>query len=104
MGGADPPPTVGGVGVIPLFEAARGEDVEVAVADTEEGGSKDESVVGNEVEEDPLCAWKKQQIFSMTFKIHEFLPAKDIRLTFRAIADMEKTTKEIKPIFQKVSH
>ena len=51
-----------------------------------------------------MCLKKKKKKFSMTFKIHEFLPAKDIRLTFRAIADMEKTTKEIKPIFQKVSH
>lgn len=31
----------------PLLEAAEGEDVEVAEADTFEGGSSDESVVGN---------------------------------------------------------
>jgi hypothetical protein len=31
----------------PLLEAAEGEDVEVAEADTFEGGSSDDSVVGN---------------------------------------------------------
>lgn len=38
-----------------LLEAADGEEVEVAEADTEEGGSKDDNVVGNDVDE-PLWA------------------------------------------------
>ena len=41
----------------PLLEAAEGEDVEVAEADTDEGGSSDDNVVGkegNDVDEPPL--------------------------------------------------
>ena len=44
----------------PLLEAAEGEDVEVADGVTVEGGSSEDSVVGNDdeavEEEDPLCA------------------------------------------------
>lgn len=39
------------VGGPPLLEAAEGEDVDVAEADTDEGGSKDAKVVGNDVDE-----------------------------------------------------
>ena len=51
---------VGGAGPdmgTPLLEAAEGEDVEVAEADTDEGGSSDDNVVGkegNDVDEPPL--------------------------------------------------
>ena len=34
----------------PLLEAAEGEDVEVAEADIDEGGSNEDNVVGNDVE------------------------------------------------------
>jgi hypothetical protein len=40
-----------------LLEAADGEEDEVAEADTEEGGSKDDNVVGNDDVDEPLCAW-----------------------------------------------
>ena len=45
---------VGGGPVIgtPLLEAAEGEDVEVAEADTDEGGSSEDSVVGNEADDE----------------------------------------------------
>ena len=36
----------------PLLEAAEGEDVEVADGVTDEGGSSDDSVVGNDEEVD----------------------------------------------------
>lgn len=39
----------------PLLLAADGEDVDVAEADTDEGGSKEARVVGNDVDE-PLWA------------------------------------------------
>lgn len=35
---------------IPLLEAAEGEDVEVAEADIDEGGSNEDNVVGNDAE------------------------------------------------------
>ena len=53
-----PEVVVGGapeIGTALLDAAAEGEDVEVAEADTEEGGSKDDKVVGNDVDE-PLWA------------------------------------------------
>ena len=49
-----PEVVVGGGPVIgtPLLEAAEGEDVEVAEADTDEGGSSEDSVVGNEADDE----------------------------------------------------
>ncbi len=61
VGGGGPPDRG-----IPLLEAAEGDEVEVAEADTDEGGSKEAKVVGNVVDEDPLWAFrrrKKNQIF-----------------------------------------
>jgi hypothetical protein len=49
VGGGGPPDRG-----IPLLEAAEGDEVEVAEADTDEGGSKEAKVVGNVVDEDPL--------------------------------------------------